>query len=165
MARRATSYRTTLGHVRLNVADLQRSIDFYTRFVHLAVTERAANDYAFLSRGRAHHVVALFQADRAAAAAGGSTGVDHMAFEVRGKRAFARAFQALTDAGLRVATMNNGISWSIYFQDPDGNTLEIFRDVRTEPSGRKLWRGVRKPLRPAQILAALGRRSRIRRGE
>ena len=83
--------------------------------------------------------------------------MDHVAFEVRGRRAFARAYRALTTAGVPVTLVNNGISWSIYFQDPSGNNLEIFRDVRGERSGQKFWRGVRKPLEPEQILAALRR--------
>lgn len=158
MATRARSYRTILGHVRLNVRDLQRAIDFYTRFMQLDLIERGGDDYAFLSRGNDHHVVALFQAHQGGPAAPASgTGLDHIAFKVRGRRAFARAFQALTDAGVRVTTVDNGISWSIYFQDPDDNNLEIFRDTRNERGGRKLWRGLRKPLGRDQILAGLSR--------
>lgn len=158
MATGARPYRATLGHVRLNVHDLQRAIDFYTRFLHLQLIERRTSDYAFLSRGRDHHIVALFQADRGAPlVVPGGTSLDHIAFEVRGRQAFARAFQALTNAGVRVTTVNNGISWSIYFQDPDGTHLEIFRDVRNERGGQKRWRGVRKPLGSDQILAALSR--------
>jgi len=160
MTKRTPSYQPVLGHMRLNVSDLHQAVEFYTRFLHLRIVERGGNDFTFLSRGRAHHVVALFQSERKAPSAAGGLGVDHVAFEVRGRRAFARAYEALTAAGVPVTLVNNGISWSIYFQDPSGNNLEIFRDVRGDPGGQKFWRGVRKPLEPERILAG----SRRRRG-
>ncbi len=160
MPARAKLYTAKLGHVRLNVQNLQRAIDFYMRFVQLDLVERGGDDYAFLSRGSCHHMVALFSAGQdLPLAAPNGTSVDHIAFEVQGKRSFARAFEALTDAGVHVTTVNNGISWSIYFRDPDGNSLEIFRDTRDEPDGQKLWQGVRQPLEYERILAALRQRS------
>jgi len=168
VAAQAARYRTALGHLRLNVRDVRRATEFYTRVIGLELIERGGDGYAFVSRGRAHHMVALFKVDRTVrsgtSGTTGTTGVDHVAFEVRGARAFARAFQALTAAGVPLTTVNNGISWSIYFQDPDGNHLEIFRDMRREPGGQKYWRGVRKPLREDRILAPLGRATARRRG-
>jgi len=37
------------------------------------------------------------------------------------------------------------ISWAMYFDDPDGNGLEIYWDTREEPGGQKLWRGHNVP--------------------
>jgi catechol 2,3-dioxygenase len=153
MTARAKPYRTTLGHVRLTVHDLQQAIDFYRRFIQLELVERRGDEYAFLSRGGDHHTVALFTGGRRAPRSAVRPSADHMAFEVQGRRAFARAFAALTGAGVPVTTLDNGISWSIYFQDPDGHNLEIFRDTRGEPGGQKLWRGVRKPLSREQVLS------------
>ncbi|HEY6103571.1 MAG TPA: VOC family protein [bacterium] len=155
MPTRMPSYQPVLAHMRLNVSDLHRAVEFYTRFLRLHIIERGGNDFAFLSRSRAHHVVALFQSAEKTPPGKVETGVDHIAFEVRGRRAFARAYQTLTRAGVPVTLVNNGISWSIYFQDPSGNNLEIFRDVRGEPGGKRFWRGVRKPLEPQQILSGL----------
>jgi catechol 2,3-dioxygenase-like lactoylglutathione lyase family enzyme len=39
----STAYATTIGHAHLKVRDLQRSIDFYTRFLELHVTEIVGN--------------------------------------------------------------------------------------------------------------------------
>ena len=47
------------------------------------------------------------------------------------------------------------ISWAMYFDDPDGNGLEIYCDTRTQPGGRQLWHGDNAPLENETILAAL----------
>jgi len=149
-----------LGHVRLNVRDLEPAIDFYTRFVQLRLVERAGTDYAFLSTGRFHHVLALHRVGpNAPPAPPGAAGVDHVAFEVPDRRSFARAFKALTGAGIQVTTVNNAISWSIYCRDPDGNGVEIYWDTRDQPGGQKLWRGVRRPLERERILGALEKKT------
>lgn len=41
------SYITKIGHAHLKVRNLERSIDFYTRYLKLQETERVVN-YAFL---------------------------------------------------------------------------------------------------------------------
>ena len=149
-------YRTRLGHVLLNVYDLDRTIEFYSRFLNLHLVERVDDYRAFLSGGEAHHELAIEKvkpdAPRALAE---SAGLNHIAFEVSDKRSFAQAFETLSQAGLHVTTSDNLISWSIYFDDPDGNLVEIYLDTRSESHGQPLWRGVRQPLGPDTILAAL----------
>lgn len=51
--------------------------------------------------------------------------------------------------------MDHLISWAIYFDDPDGNGLEIYWDTRNEPGGEKLWHGVNVPLPAEKLLAVL----------
>src|SRR6266699_6572875 len=55
----ATDYKTKIGHAHLKVRDLQHSIDFYTRYLQLHVTEVVGNHYAFLTAGTYHHEIAL----------------------------------------------------------------------------------------------------------
>ena len=59
------------------------------------------------------------------------------------------------EAGVAVAAVNHFISWAIYFDDPDGNGLEIYWDTRHEPGGAALWHGANAPLSAATILATL----------
>jgi catechol 2,3-dioxygenase len=151
-------YKTRLAHVRLSVRDLEMSVGFYTRFLHLELTERSGSDYAFLSSNDAHHVLALFAIPREHGPADQETDrVHHIAFEVPGRKSFTRAFSALSEAGIQTTTLNNGISWAIYFEDPDSNQLEIFCDTQHEADGQPLWQGTRRPLGAEQILAALSR--------
>jgi catechol 2,3-dioxygenase len=150
------TYQTKIGHAHLKVRDLDRSIAFYTRFLGLHETERLGNAYAFLTGGAFHHEIALQNVGAAAPQPPArGTGLYHVAFEVPDKRSFAEAYRALTRAGVSVAAVDHFISWAMYFDDPDGNGLEIYWDTRTEPNGRQLWRGENAPLEEATILAAL----------
>lgn len=149
-------YVTKIGHAHLKVRDLDRSIAFYTAYLGLHLTERVDNAYAFLTTGAFHHDIALqhvgFNAPQPPAH---GTGLYHVAFEVPDKRSFAAAYQKLTQAGIAVAAVDHYISWAMYFDDPDGNGLEIYWDTRNEPNGRPLWHGENAPLDDATIFAAL----------
>lgn len=149
-------YTTKIGHAHLKVRDLQRSIDFYTCYLGLHETERVGDAYAFLTTGSFHHDIALQQVGpNAPKPPAYSTGLYHVAFEVPNKRSFARAYKALTDADIPIATVDHFISWAMYFDDPDGNGLEIYSDTRDLPGGRQLWHGENASLDRETILAAL----------
>ncbi len=149
-------YSAKLGHAHLKVRDLDRAVAFYERFLKLHETERVADHYVFMTGGAFHHEIALQRvAPDAPTPSSQSTGLYHVAFEVPSKRDFAAAYIALTGAGVPVATVDHFISWAMYFDDPDGNGLEIYCDTRGEPDGRSLWRGENIELPPEKILAAL----------
>lgn len=149
-------YQTKIGHAHLKVRDLDRSLAFYTRFFSLELVERVEDKYAFLTGSEVHHEIAL-QAVGADAPAPHALGIGlyHVAFEVPDQISFARAYQALVDAGVRVATVDHLISWAMYFDDPDGNGLEIYWDTRDQPDGMKHWRGINAPLDGEDILQVL----------
>lgn len=149
-------YKTRIGHAHLKVRDLPRAVAFYTRYFDLEVVEQIANQYAFLTGGGFHHEIALQNVGPNAPTPGPhSVGLYHVAFEVPDARSFAQAYKALRDGGVRVATVDHRISWAMYFNDPDGNGLEIYWDTRNEPDGVPLWHGQNLPLAEDQILAAL----------
>ncbi|MBI3244320.1 MAG: VOC family protein [Chloroflexi bacterium] len=149
-------YQTKIGHAHLKVRDLDRAIEFYTRFFSLKLIERVEDLYAFLSGGDFHHEIALQNAGpHAPQPPPNGTGLYHVAFEVPDKVSFARAYKMLINGGVFVATVDHLISWAMYFDDPDGNGLEIYWDTRNEPGGETLWRGVNVALPPEKILAVL----------
>lgn len=153
------NYRTRLGHAHLKVRDLDRATAFYTRFFSLQLVERVGDRYVFLSGGEFHHHVALQNVGAyAPIPPREGTGLYHVAFEVPDKISFAKAYKTLTDAGLKVATVDHCISWAMYFDDPDGNGLEIYWDARREPDGVQHWRGINLPLERDDILAVLEER-------
>lgn len=152
----ASPYHTKIGHAHLKVRDLNRSIEFYTHFFDLKVVEQIGDKFAFLSGGSFHHEIAL-QAlgPNAPQPPPYGIGLYHIAFEVPDQRSFALAYQSLTEAGVSVGPVDHLISWAMYFQDPDGNGLEIYWDTRREPHGQPLWHGQNLPLRPDKILSIL----------
>lgn len=136
-----------LGHAHLKVRDLERSVAFYTRTFGLRVTEIVDGQLAFLSGTDVHHEIALQQLGASAPASlPRSVGLYHVAFEAPDKAAFARAFAVLVAAGVPVSPVDHLISWALYFDDPDGNGLELYVDTRGEPDGRALWHGENRPL-------------------
>lgn len=70
------------------------------------------------------------------------------------KKSFAQAYQQLIEAGIAVGPVDHRISWAMYFDDPDGNGLEIYYDTRAE-RGVELWQGINEPLTSEMILANL----------
>lgn len=150
------NYKTRIGHAHIKVRDLPRAIGFYTRFFDLKLIEQVADDYAFLSGGEFHHEIALQNVGpNAPATHQNGIGLYHIAFEVPDARSLAMAYQQLTEAGVRVAPIDHLISWAIYFDDPDGNGLEIYWDTRREPGGTELWAGRNISLPITKLLAAL----------
>jgi catechol 2,3-dioxygenase len=151
-----SAYHTTIGHAHLKVRDLARSVAFYTRFFDLQVTEEVPGAFAFLSGGPMHHELALQEAGPDAAPPNpNGIGLYHVAFEVPDQRSFAQAYNTVTKAGVPAAAVDHGISWAMYFADPDGNGLEIYWDTRREPQGKARWNGRSLPLGAVQILSAL----------
>ncbi len=151
-----TGYRTKIGHAHLKVRDLDRAIEFYTRFFDLHVVERVGNAYVFLSGGDFHHEIALQNVGSDAPQPSSyGVGLYHVAFEVPDKRSFTLAYRALKEAGVSVGAVDHLISWAMYFDDPDGNGLEIYWDTRQEPGGEELWHGRNVPLPDEKIFSAL----------
>jgi catechol 2,3-dioxygenase len=147
---------TKIGHAHLKVRDLDRSIDFYTSFFSLHLVERVDDAYAFLTGGDFHHEIALQNVGPdAPAPPQQGTGLYHVAFQVPDRESFAQAYIALTEAGIRVATVDHRISWAMYFDDPDGNGLEIYWDTRDQPGRPRLWQGINEPLEREVILKTI----------
>lgn len=149
-------YQTKIGHAHLKVRDLNRSLEFYTRFFDLQVVESVGDQYAFLSGGDFHHELALQAVGpNAPQPAAYGVGLYHIAFEVPDQHSLALAYQSLTEAGVTVGPVDHLISWAIYFNDPDGNGLEIYWDTRRESFGQGLWHGRNIPLPAEKLLSVL----------
>jgi catechol-2,3-dioxygenase len=145
-----------IGHLRFKVGDLDRSIAFYTGHLKMTLTETVRDEYAFLGCSEAHHEIALMKVSGTGPSPSPeSTGFEHLAFEVADKKAFAEAFMSLSKSGVAVKPIDNGISWAMYFADPDGNQVELFCDNRADPGGRLEWKGIWDVLDVEAIKAAL----------
>jgi catechol 2,3-dioxygenase len=141
---------THLGHVHLKVRDLERAIDFYRDVLGLDVTDRYA-DFAFLSFGDHHHDLAL-QAVPASppAAKGPHVGLYHSAWEVPDEDALRATYGRLRDRDVPVSPVDHRISLALYFDDPDGNGVEVYLDTR-ERTGRDEWDGENRRFDPTDL--------------
>jgi catechol 2,3-dioxygenase len=149
-------YQTKIGHAHLKVRDLTRSIEFYTKFFNLRVVEQVGDHYAFLTGCGMHHEIALQNVGSSAPQPHPyATGLYHVAFEVPDRASLAEAYKALTAANIQVALVDHLISWAMYFDDPDGNGLEIYWDTRNEACGKQLWHGRNIHLTPEKLMAGI----------
>ena len=121
---------TQIGHVHLRVAELDRAVAFYRDVIGLEVVTQG-KEAAFLSAGGYHHHIALntWGSKGGKPPPPGSTGLFHTAFVYPDRPALARALQAVLDAGVQLTgAADHGVSEAVYFDDPDGNGVELYRD-------------------------------------
>lgn len=122
---------TRIGHVHLRVADLERAIDFYTRVIGLTLVTRYGAQAAFLSAGGYHHHIGLntWESRGATPPPPGHTGLYHTAFLFPDRRSLAQALARVVAAGVSLSgAADHGVSEAVYFEDPDGNGVELYRD-------------------------------------
>ncbi len=119
-----------IGHVVLNVSDIDAAVAFYTAVLGLQVSDRyptsmVPGGMVFLRCNTDHHGVALV---------GGApklerSSLNHFAFEVGSPDEVFRARAWLQKHGVPIVFEGRrraGCQLAVEFQDPDGNNLEIY---------------------------------------
>jgi catechol 2,3-dioxygenase len=122
-----------IGHVVLNVTDLERAVAFYTGILGLHVSDRYPDSMVpggmvFLRLNPDHHGVALV----GGAAPSDQTSLNHFAFEVGSLDEVFRARAWLQERGVPIhfeGRRRAGCQVAIGFRDPDGNNLEIYWSI------------------------------------
>ncbi len=126
---------TSIGHVHLKVADLDRAIGFYSGVLGFEVQQRHGDEAAFLSAGGYHHHLGLntWDSKGGTPAAKNHTGLYHTAFLYPNRAQLADALRRVMQAGIPIeGSADHGVSEAIYISDPDGNGVELYVD-RAEP--------------------------------
>jgi catechol 2,3-dioxygenase len=119
---------TTLGTVRLNVADIARSRDFYERAIGLVGEQREDGTVAFSASG-GHPLVELRGDSSAPALDRRATGLFHLAILLPSRRDLAFALGRLASARWPLdGASDHLVSEALYLSDPDGNGIELYRD-------------------------------------
>ena len=120
----------TLGHVHLQVSNLENSIAFYRDVAGLEVQQRG-DEAAFLSFGGYHHHLGLntWRSKGAGRAPRGHPGLFHTAFLYPNRAALGQAIIRATAHGYHLeGAADHGVSEAVYLSDPDGNGVELYRD-------------------------------------
>lgn len=127
------------SHCVLYVRDLEKMLAFYNEVLGFEVTDRGpmipgaddSPELCFLSQvGSDHHQIAFANVR----GDGPSTTLDHIAFRVESlgdvRAMFARLEEnaAATGHQSNPAPIAHGNAWSVYFEDPEQNRIEVFCD-------------------------------------
>jgi catechol 2,3-dioxygenase len=118
---------TSMGPVRLTVADLDRLRDFYRDAIGLS--ELPADDGTVRLGAGEEPVVELVGDPDAATRPAGTSGLFHLAILVPSRPDLARALQRVAEAGWRLSGASDHlVSEALYLSDPEGNGIELYRD-------------------------------------
>jgi catechol 2,3-dioxygenase len=119
---------TAIGVVRLTVADLARSQQFYERALGLQGAEREDGALA-LSVVGANPVIELVANPAASPLDRRATGLFHLAILLPTRHDLALALHRLVETRWPLdGASDHLVSEALYLSDPDGNGIEIYRD-------------------------------------
>jgi len=124
-----------LRSVALNVPDLARAEDFYTRIWHLDVAERSADALYFRGSGPDHHLLALHRG-------GAATEIRHVTLRARSAEALQAVAHAAVQAGGRIAVPLGAITEpgggvGLTIRDPDGRLIQVVHGDRQHADGHE----------------------------
>lgn len=125
--------RPTPSHFGIFVTDLARMVDFYTTVFGLTVTDRGRgrtfkNDLVFMSASEhQHHQLVLASGRPAEATFSTVMQVSFMVPDLQCLREVTRLASACGATDMRA--LNHGNALSVYFSDPEGNTVEVYVDT------------------------------------
>jgi catechol 2,3-dioxygenase len=150
---------TRLGHILLDVADINRAVGFYRDVLGFDVVAQFESS-AFVAAGSYYHHIGLatWESKGGSPPPPGTTGLNHFALNYPERRDLARALKRVLDHGWRIAdAADYGTHEAVYLHDPDFNKVELAwdRDPALWPQGEAMVT-TRMPLDFASLLAELG---------
>ena len=153
--------RTTVGHVHLRVADLDRALGFYRDLLGFREAWRGSGTVMLSADGRYPFALGL-TATGEAAPPPRRCGLYHAAFLLPNRAALGRLLRRLLEHDVALdGASDHLVSEALYLRDPEGNGLELYAD---RPQERWAWNDAQvdmttRELDLRDLLAAGGDRS------
>jgi catechol 2,3-dioxygenase len=133
---------TSLGPVRLRIADLQRSLAFYQGTLGLRLLDGDGGTATLGSYGDRNPLVVLEEHRGARPVPPrGRLGLFHYAILLPDRPSLGRFVRHLGDIGAHAGAGDHLVSEAIYLHDPDGLGIEVYAD-----RPRSMWRRVGRQL-------------------
>jgi catechol 2,3-dioxygenase len=151
-----------IGHVHLKVANLERALAFYVGVLGFELVLRMGNSAAFVSAGGYHHHIGLNTWESAGGSppAPGTTGLYHLAIVYPTRALLGDALRRLIAAKIPLeGASDHGVSEALYLRDPDGNGVELYRDLPREEWPRSPHGELTMYTRPLDLGGLLASRS------
>jgi len=160
-----TAIRPTLHHINLKTGRLQEMIEWYSKVVGMKPNYQFPGG-AWLTNDEANHRLALLVSPQLSEDPDKlmHTGFHHSAFEYPTMGDLLDTYSRLKALGIEPhASLDHGMTMSFYYEDPDGNSVELQSDnfgtwqessewMRTSPQFAADPIG--KPVDPEQMVAA-----------
>jgi len=119
-----------LGHVVIQVSNMERSVAFYNGLLGLPICARNEQKMTFFSLGNHHDFAVAAVGDDAPRADKKAVGLAHVAFKIGNEmEELMEAKEKLDDAGIKYAPIDHEVTKSLYMEDPDGNGVELYIDA------------------------------------
>lgn len=138
----------SLGHVVLRVTDRDRAEHFYGEVLGLPICARFDKDgykMSFFTLGNHHDFAVMEVSGEGSSASESAVGLHHVAFNIGTTLDELREAKVKLDAeGIGTTPIDHVVTQSLYFEDPDGNGVELYVD------GSDVWR--QEPQRVAQAM-------------
>ena len=121
-----------VGHVVLKCQDMEKARHFYCDILGMELARFDPNRGMFLRFSDYHHDIAIFKTGpEADPPKANQVGLVHVALVVDDLDTVKAWYARLKAHGVPiVGTADHAVSNSMYFKDPEGNTLEIYCDVQ-----------------------------------
>lgn len=120
---------THIAHVELQVADLARMTAFYGGLMGFQLIDQAEGVTRLSPTGNLPALLTLSEHRNARRQPQERTGLYHTAFRFTGRNTLATTFLRIVSAGWPLqGASDHLVSEAIYFADPEGNGIEIYRD-------------------------------------
>jgi catechol 2,3-dioxygenase len=123
-----------LGHIVLQVRDIERSVQFYTEVLNFRVSDRQETGGTFLTAVGDHHTIGLFPSagPNAEKPAADAVRLHHFAMQVGSIDELFDIRAYLQERGVPIVFQGRrrlGGHTSVEFEDPDGYHVELFCDM------------------------------------
>ena len=120
---------THIGAVRLQVADLVRSLEYYREVLGLRVLSSATPQASLGAEGASRPLIELLeQRGVQPVPRGGLLGLYHFAVLLPDRAALGRFIAHLSALGIHAGSADHAVSEAIYLTDPDGLGIEVYAD-------------------------------------
>ena len=125
-----------VGHLVLRVKDMERSKRFFQEVLGFPIVAQNERGMVFFSTDvdDNHHMLALMPGKEGAPMPHPEQiGMQHVSFELGSFAELQEAYRRFREQDVKICyTVFHGISKSVYFNDPDGNMLEVYVNVPRE---------------------------------
>ena len=125
---------TFVGHVKIKVGNLERSIKFYQDVLGFKILEQTQSTAKLTTDGKTS-ILSIEQPENVLPKQGRTAGLYHFAILLPKESDLANIVVHFLENGIRFAASDHLVSEALYLNDPDGNGIEIYSD--RDPS---IWR-------------------------